>query len=179
MPPSEQGFRSHDPPSGKLKLWLILEKELFLLESPSQSVFHSEPLKRLAIHLLGEEPPAVPSAILGGEESNIGVFEQGFRVRTVHREKTDPNAAGSGKADPIDDEVSREFCLDSIGSEHGVSAVLDCTYNNYKLVATQASHGIVASRAFSQPLCDLLQNNVSGRMPQRVIHIFKAVKINE
>ena len=55
----------------------------------------------------------------------------------------------------------------------------DIHQQHHKLVAAQAGDGVTLSLASHQAIGDLLQQAIALVMPQRVVHIFEVVKVEQ
>src|ERR1700723_3264033 len=93
MPPANERLRPHDLTGGELKLRLILEEELFPLESKAQGAFYRKPFDCPAIHLRREKLPLVSAVFFGAEHGSIRVLQKDFAVPAIVGEYADPNAA--------------------------------------------------------------------------------------
>src|SRR5215216_344101 len=111
MLPAHERLHAPDLACVDTDLRLVVNPELFALQSPAQLIFEREPMKRPLVHVRRVELIAVAAELLGAIERRSSAFQQPLRVRAVLRIKTDADAGGDVKLVTLDAEGGVENAL--------------------------------------------------------------------
>jgi hypothetical protein len=79
----------------------------------------------------------------------------------------------------LSDEFSGHCIHEPLSGDGCVGCVLYSSQHNEELVSADSGYCVLFTRPFLQPLCDLLQNKVADRVPERVVNGFELVEIEE
>src|SRR5580658_2251619 len=93
MLPAYQRLDARDLTSFEIYLRLIMQQELFSLESSAQAAFQRLPLYSLQVHFRLEKLDIVASGFFGVVHRHVGILDQRFGILSVFRVDADTDAA--------------------------------------------------------------------------------------
>src|ERR1700676_4107684 len=79
----------------------------------------------------------------------------------------------------LDDESGRNGIHKPLGGNCDTGDVVNMGEHDEKFVSSYPGYGVPFTGTAFEPFCNVLQKEVSHRMPERVVDYFEAVEINE
>jgi hypothetical protein len=177
--PAEERFQSGDLSSGNIHLWLIHQKKFFFVECRSQGVLQGQSLHDLSIHIRRKKLKVLPSIVFGAIHGRIGILDQGFTVRTVFGENADAEAATNAKGVTLNYQSGSQCIHKPLSGNCCVGYVLYSSQHDEEFISAKSGYCVLFTRTPLKPFCNVLQKEVTDRMPERVIDDFEAVEIKE
>jgi glucokinase len=160
-------------------LGLVVEQQLPALKRAPQTALEQQSFNRLGSDVPEVEAKAVTAFFLGNIHRRISILDQRFSVQCVCWEHRNTDAC----RDPALVSVNSQR-LDNSGEDFSrhrrhLRLIRYLAQHNDELVTADAGYYIALAQAFVQPLGGLNKQNISRRVTECVIDVFKTVEVHE
>jgi hypothetical protein len=177
--PPQQRFEARDFVALEVQLRLIIELELTCVQGSSQIPLELAPRLHALIHFALEEARAAGRVHLGAIECEIGVLQELVGVAAVAGANRNANADADDNLVVVEIERRGKYALDLAGERRRGCSWFIGRLHDDELVSTDARDHLDALEPARQPLRHPLQELISHRWPERVVHLFEAVDIEQ
>ena len=148
---------------------LIGHAQLVVLERALEMALQSELLERGRAELRDVALDDVAPLGLGAVHRRVGALQQPFRLGRVGGVQADAEAGGDEHLLPVEEDRTLHRGDDALRHHHGVVGRSHVGAQHGELVATQPGHRILATNRRPDAVRDRLQEQVAGRMAERVV----------
>ncbi len=174
--PADQRLDVDDAAAAQVRQRLVAEVDVAAADSLPQLAHERQ--GALAEGALAQRIHGVaPVRPLGVVHRRIGVSRQRRPVVAVLRAERDPDRRGNDQAVSVDHEGRLQRLHDLLRHPNRVRMVPDARKQDSELVPAQASDRIHGPERAPQARADLLQEDVAGRVSQRVVDLLESVEI--
>ena len=179
MVPEHARFEADDASRGDLHLRLIVQLQLAARDGNPQLARQQHARVHLPVEVGVVEAVAVTPVVLGAIEREIRLHHEiGRGARRPGRQR-DADAGGDGDIIVADGAAFGDRRADLLGQRAGIRWAGDVPLQNGELVAAETGDEIVLAHGLPQPLADLDDQRVTGRMAECVVDILEAVEVEE
>ena len=183
MVPADQGLEPLDLPARQMDHRLEVEDELLVVDGPLQVRLQLQPPERRVVHLRFEDLIPVLPRFLRDVHRDVRVPEELLRSlrsdRPVRTRARDPDARSDEDLLPVELERRVQRLEDPVGDVGRTDALATVLEQDRELVATEAGRRVRRAEARPEPLPDLAQQAVAGRMAQRIVDRLEVVEVHE
>src|SRR6202789_3292218 len=109
----------------------------------------------------------------------MGILGQGLFVESVKRISADADARRDAKFLPDQGEWFCDRRQYLFGNHRGMLDIAQFLKEHHKLVSSQARDGVALPHAEPKALCNILEQLISGSMPQRIIDLLETIEIEK
>ena len=180
MDPADQGLDPHDATALELDHRLVVQPVLLVFDRALQVRLELQALERGVVHRGLEDLVAALPPFLRHVHRDVGVAQQLLHIAsTVAVRGRDADRRPHEHLLALEGERVLEHRHDAfgdVGGRHSLFAVLE---QHGELVAPEPGGGVRRPQARAQPLPDLEEQLVSGRVPKRVVDRLEVVEVHE
>ena len=171
--PADQRLHADNQAGQQLDLRLKVEFQLIAIQGLPQIARESDAFTHFAIEVIGMEAILVSAFVLGPIESDVGLCEHLVGSLDLRAVGGNPDAHGDVHVDLVEQVRSRQRIHDLRCEHPGVGDVAEIGLQDGKLVTAQTGDEIGLADAALQALADRFQQQIAGRMPERVIDVLE------
>ena len=176
--PADQRFHTGDLRSGEVHDRLKVKSQFPLRNRPPQVAGQLQPADDIRMHVRGEDLHPAATGLLGAGHRHIRVAQQvaGFLVISEGHADT-----RSQRDIPVRDaeRLGGDGPAQPFGDIHDLLRAVGLLDQHRELVAAPPGHGVARRDRSAEPACGLSQQQVTGAVPDRVVHAGKAVQVKE
>ena len=179
MLPADERLEEHDPRGLQVHDRLVVDHELALPEAPGQVRAQLAPGDDRRMHHRLEDRDAVLARRLGAVHRDIGVTQEVARALGVPATGRDPDARPDRRLLARHREGHPQRIDDPVGDAGGMAEVRLILDQDRELVPAEPRRQVVGPQDAAEPIGDVDQQPVAGRVPVRVVDHLEVVEIEE
>ena len=179
VPPADEGLDADDRSVPQPVDGLVVQDELAARKGPPEARLEGGALLRLFLHFPREELEAVAPRLLRAVHRGVDVRDERLGVGAVARVHPDADGRFDEEFALLHEERLGQDPEDLARHGGGVGLSRDPVEEEQKLVAADAGHGVVLPDAAAQPIGDLDEKFVAGRVAERVVHALEVIEVEE
>ena len=161
----------------KVDQGLVVDLEFVLQDGLPKVVLKRLSGLQLLIHFCFEYAIGRTASLLCAIERDVRIFQKTLRVIGRHVCDCDPDADADMQFLIIDLERSPDHFDQFATQLLRFKRLVDADLNDRELVAAKARHRITAFDAALEAIGQLLQENVAGPVPKRVVHFLEVIEV--
>ena len=176
--PADERLDPDDGAGLEVDLGLIVEHELAAGDGLAQVGLDGLALDRVGVHLGPEELVVVAAGVFRLIHGEIGVAQQGFRIRGIAGEGGDADARGDAQVMPGDAMRRIEREDDLLRAERRIVRMHDVREQYEELVAALPAYRVGAAYAGLQALRHRFQQLIADGVAQRIVDVLESIEID-
>jgi hypothetical protein len=179
VPDAHECFGGNGAAAAEIDDGLVLDAEAVFVHGAAEHALHTEPADGPRAQIGVEHLPAIPSAVLGSVERQVGLLEEPCRAVVGVRGGRDADAGRAHELLVADLERDAARGDDPITERDRLFEPRDVLDQDGELVATEARERVLRPQGRAEPLGHLQQHGVAHEVAERVVDELEAVEIEE
>ena len=177
MVPAQHGFKRDDLVLRDIDDRLVNQAHLVIRQCVAQILLDLPPAFGIALQIRGIEAELAAPATLCRIKGKVRAANQLLAVHPVIRGNGDTHGGADRAAAAQGHERLREHRDDLLGDFTKIAAIVHVGQDHLEFVAAQTPDLAILGNDPLQALRHLLEQIVTGRVPQRVVHLLEAIEI--